>query len=126
MSNLTLNLPSSYANARDMLGTRLSRKVGHNPPMLLRGEDIIFTYHGNDIARLTRNNELSLTLSGRGTPTTRNRLNQLLKALGYVEYGFTQKNHAQDLISPYGQLDKIDVNDVVLFSRGALETIEQR
>src|SRR5690625_4127893 len=126
MSNLTLNLPSSYANARDMLGTRLSRKVGHNTLMLLRGEDIIITYHGNDIARLTRNNELSLTLSGWGTPTTRNRLNKILNAFGYVEYGFTQKNHAQYLINPYGQLAKIDVNDVVIFSRGALESIEHR
>src|SRR5690625_4295649 len=125
MSN---QLPSSYANARDMLGTRLSRKVGHNTYMIINpvNRDITIEYHGKVIARLTRNNELSLTLSGWGTPTTRNRLNKILNAFGYVEYGFTQKDHAQYLINPYGQLAAIDVNDIVIFSRGALESIEHR
>lgn len=49
--------------------------------------------HGNLIAE-RGDGELSLTLAGWGTPTTRERLNGILHTFGYNS-GFHQKNHIQ-------------------------------
>ena len=63
-----------------------------------------FYLHGNLIARIRDgvNPSVKIDLCGWHTPTTRERINGILDALGY-DFGIAQRNHEQVLVRNNGQ-----------------------
>lgn len=129
MSNLKLQLPSNHDNARDMLNGRKRMRIGHNTYMKINPVNLAVTieYHGNVIARLTRDNELYLTLAGYPTATTRTRLHLIMSAFGLAyDYAICQRNHAQMLWNKADDTyTEIGVFDTVIFQHGKLITISE-
>jgi hypothetical protein len=95
MSNLTLK-PTDYKSLRDLnLRDYQNRSVGHNTAVQRVDESFVISYHFNPIARIDM---WSVTVSNAGwqTPTTRNRLNLILRANG-IPAGVFQKDYVQYL-----------------------------
>lgn len=68
--------PLSYSQAKDALGNKSRRTIGHNTELIQNADGIYALYHGNKIVRYTENGVFA-TWAGWGTATTRDRLNQL-------------------------------------------------
>ena len=127
MSNLKLQLPSNHDDARDMLNGRKRMRIGHNTYMIINPVNLAVTieYHGSVIARLTRDNELSLTLAGYPTATTRTRLHLIMIAFGLAyDYAICQRNHRQMLWNKADDTyTEIGSMDAVVFQHGNLQSI---
>ena len=90
-----------------------------------------FYLHGNCIAEITRSTlpecsvlkSTQIDLCGWHTPTTRERINGILEALGY-DFGIAQRNHEQVLVKrvpnfifkPYGESSKTYSEDILKLS----------
>lgn len=75
--------------------TKPRTKLGHNTYAFKYDDLISVEYHGNIIANITPT-EITLTLAGWGTPTTRTRLNQIAHHFG-LNASYSQRNHEQHL-----------------------------
>lgn len=92
MRKVTRNCAQAFIDGRTYTEGNTSVFIGSN------GERVM-TLHGNTIARMTEGDpgvsaELSITLAGWPTPTTRERLNGLLEIAGSFQRVW-QENHAQ-------------------------------
>jgi|SRR5690625_173509 len=127
MSNPKLQLPANHDDARDMLNGRKRMRIGHNTYMLINPVNRVVTieYHGSVIARLTRDNELSLTLAGYPTATTRTRLHLIMVAFDLAkDYAICQRNHRQMLWNKTDDTyTEIGSMDAVIFQHGKLQSI---
>jgi hypothetical protein len=69
--------PLSFQQAETALGSKSSRKIGHNTELSREGNEIVVRYHGNRIVRYTEDDGVLASWAGWETSTTRDRLNQL-------------------------------------------------
>lgn len=95
MSNL--KLANTHPRNLRKLTERGVGRVGHNTNVVRgpAGEYVIY-YHGNVIA-VIEDFAVYITNAGWDTPTTRNRLNIILRDNG-IPFGLTQKNFRQLLV----------------------------
>jgi hypothetical protein len=68
--------PHTYSQAKDALGNKSRRTIGHNTELIQNADGIYALYHGNKIVRYTPDGVFA-TWAGWATSTTRDRLNQL-------------------------------------------------
>lgn len=90
MSNLTLK-PSDPVSLRNMRG----EKLGHNTTVERQGDGFLIRYHGNAIAYIGTW-DVSISNAGWTTPTTRERLNIILRSNG-IPAGVFQRDFNQYL-----------------------------
>lgn len=118
--------PTSHTHALEMLKGRKRTKVGHNTYLVNRGDfGLVITLHGNDIARVTPSNELTVTMSGYPTATTRKRIHSILSSFGYAfKYAICQRNFRQMLWNKAANTyQEIGSRDAVVFQYGELQMV---
>jgi len=72
---------TTYARLTELLARKGRAVIGHNTVAEKDGDAVSVFYHGNFIVRLWPDCA-EFTLAGWGTPTTRDRVNQLISAHG--------------------------------------------
>ncbi|MDE2103052.1 MAG: hypothetical protein KGL39_37755 [Patescibacteria group bacterium] len=78
MANLALSHPASYAEVAAILGTRDSRRIGHNTTLRREAGGLIVRYHATDIVTFHPDDSATYANGGYVTVTTNQRLNALL------------------------------------------------
>lgn len=68
----------NYAHAREILGTRDSRKLGNNTTLESRGDTVAVRYHATDVVTFHADDSRTLDTGGWFTSTTKERINQYL------------------------------------------------
>ena len=86
-------LGSSYQELIKLHAKKSSRKIGNNTYSFLRDDGTIdVKYHNTIIVTLYRNGGIRFTMGGYGTVTTRDRINNFIRSVGFDVY---QRNHQQ-------------------------------
>ncbi len=100
MAHLDLQ-SGTYRAAETLLGSRYSRKIGHNTVLIRRGESAIAVrYHSTDVYTMTSDGWAIIRTGGWYTPTTSSRVRALLPGRWNVSFnhGLYFGGH---LITPY-------------------------
>ena len=92
MANL---LGTTYNQLFQLFGSRTERTIGNNTKAIIDRDDlsITVTLHDSPIVMLDPNGEISVSLAGWPTVTTRDRVNQFLPAAVSI----FQRNHEQHI-----------------------------
>lgn len=93
-----------------------SRTVGNSSVEINPDHSVVFRLHGNAILDVSPEGEVSASLAGWPTPTTRSRVNDLLDGLK-IPARFGQSKHVQYFRQPWGEMVDIDSHDWYLVGR---------
>lgn len=84
-----------------------SKTVGNSSVEINPDHSVVFRLHGNAILDISPEGEVSISLAGWPTPTTRSRVNDLLTGLE-IPARFGQSKRVQYLHQPWGEMVDID------------------